>query len=394
MLPADQRAPLAPAGEMPAAGTQSRTAQVHLARAQACWHARDLDAADRAAQDALAADPMLTEAAVLRAWVATDRGDGETALACYRRLVELAPGAVRWWLKLAHLLNVLGHVEEALSTLKTINTRWPMDPAVRMFMQNSGLAAHLDLEQPDLSLQSIMKNAPDGARWLRPLIDSDAARDVLTAPLGVDSAVLVFTSSNDGLGMPLRVFDRYLATLPITCIYLKDFRRLRFLRGVRSLSEDYPGTLAALRVMLDDLGVKRLCTLGNCGGGFAAIRYGVEMGAERILAFEALTYAPDASSMKFEKGHNFSKTRLAAAGVDGMSDLKPFLTTREHPSHIKLFYGELQQHERIHALRLAGLPGVELCPQTDVRHHLLLRHLASSSADFSALLAALLGVGP
>jgi hypothetical protein len=75
-----------------------------------------------------------------------------------------------------------------------------------------------------------------------------------------------------------------------------------------------------------------------------------------------------------------------------MSDLKPFLEAGGYSSQIKLFYEETKQRDRIHAERLAGLPGVTLCPQRSAHHHFLLRQLAASSAGFSGMLATLLGV--
>src|SRR5207253_2205915 len=116
-------------------------------------------------------------------------------------------------------------------------------------------------------LQAIADNAPDQAAQVRPTLVVDPESDVLVANVpGAETAVLVFTGSNDGVAMPLPIFDGYMATLNVTTIYLKDFRRLRFLMGVQSLSQDYQGTLAALRDITSRAGVKRLCTVGNCDG--------------------------------------------------------------------------------------------------------------------------------
>lgn len=383
-------------------------AHVFLALAQACWHLGEPSAADRAAQQATSIDPTLAEAVVVRAWVATDRGDGETALSCYRKLVELNPGTVRWWLKLVQLLNRLGRVKEALTEVERMRTRWPDDPMVKTFLLNYGPASSGTLnaasavtfsreDDPDRlqveELQAIADKAPRPEEWVRPLLVADAEREVLLAQArSTETAVLVFTGSNDSVSMPLPLFDRYLATLEITAVYLKDFKRLRFCSGIQSLSETYDGTVAALREMLRRLGVKRLCTLGNCDGGFAAIRYGAELCADRIVTFGAPTYSPQDSLTKIEQARNFMRKRLAENVPVEMMDLKPFLESHTHRAQIELFYEEEDLRDRSQALHLSGISGVRLHPQPGLSNHRLLRRMASSRQDFLGMLGKLLGV--
>jgi tetratricopeptide (TPR) repeat protein len=382
--------------------------EVLLALAHACWHLEDHGGADDAAARALAVDPACTEAVLVHTWVATAQGDGERALACYRRLIELNPGVARWSLKRIQLLNWLGYVKEAVSELEAASQRWPSDPAIRTFMRNYGPAAKLSSAptsagqpaQPDPDhaeeqiLGHVIARAPAPGLRLRPILVNNADRDVLTVgPRHAQTAVLVFTGSNDAISMPLESFDLYLATLPITVIYLKDFKRLRFLLGIESLSADYAGTVAGLRDLLQCLGVQRLCALGNCDGAFAAIRYGVELGAERILAFHAPTCCSSEAAAKFEQARNFKRTRLDTLVPHDMSDLKPFLTDRQYNAQMLLFYDEQDVRDRAHALRLSGLPGVNLCPQPGSSNHRLLRQFALSQPDFRGQLADWLGVG-
>lgn len=384
------------------------SAQTLLVLAQACWHVENHEAADRAAEQALAADPGLSEAWLVRAWVATDQGDGEAALSYYRRLVELNPNTVRWLLKVVQLLNLLGHVKEAVHELKAISARWPDDPGVKMFVQNFGPAAGLKLDatsaadgaQDDatdqsVSSQALLARAPGAARRLRPLIDSDSGREVVVAELKhAATAVLVFTGMNDAVSIPLTIFDRFMAALPVTAIYLKDFNRLRYMVGVESLSHDYQGTILALRGMLRALGVTRLCTFGNCDGGFAAIRYGLELGAERIIAFAPATHTPQDAAAKFERGRNLKRLRFAERVTKEMSDLKPFIEAKLGGSQIELFYAEGDPRERMHALHLAGVAGVSLHVQPTPSDRQLLRQFALTRTDLCETLGTFFGVQP
>jgi tetratricopeptide (TPR) repeat protein len=382
------------------------SAQVFLGLAQACWHLGDAEEADRAAVKALAVDPKLADAVLVRAWVATERGDEETAVSCYRTLVDLNPETVRWSLKLVQLLTWTGRVPEAMSELEKIRKRWPTDPMVRMFLRNYGPATvDFDLANaasrpaegdPDRDeweeLRIIVEKAPGEAEWLRPLVAADPDGDVLVCEVAAaQRAVLVFTGGNDAVSMPLPIFDRYLAALRLTVIYLKDFKRLRYLVGIQSLSQDYPGTLAALRFMLNRLGVKRVCTMGNCEGGFAAIRYGVELGADRIITFGAPTFSPDDSLTKIEQARNFMRNRLAAKVPSDMIDLKPFLEARHYQAQIDFFYEEADPRDCAHAMHISGLPGIKLHPRPGLNHRML-RELALSNDDFSGMLGKLLGI--
>jgi tetratricopeptide (TPR) repeat protein len=396
------------------------------------------NAADHAAQQAIAINNRLTQAWMVRLQIATRRGDGETALACYRALIDIDPGVVRWRLKLAQLLSWLGRVKESLAELEQVQTKWPEDPMVKVFLRSYGSdmddpgatpGATVDepgatpganmakpaatagpvgpttrpikdraANDPDFAkekdLELIASQAPALSDQRRTSLVPDAERDVLIATMpGADTAVLVFTGTNDEVSMPLEIFDRYLSIFPVTAVYLKDFRRLRFLQGITSLGDDLPATLTALRNLLVDLGIKRLSTLGNCVGGFAAIRYGVELDAERVLAFSPPTYSPVETPVQLEEGRRFMKKRLEANIPRDLMDLQSFLSERTYTGRIDLFYEDLDPRDQSNAVRLAGLPGVHLQPQAE-RSYRLLRRLAASRPNFLELLAGSLGVSP
>jgi tetratricopeptide (TPR) repeat protein len=386
------------------------SARVFLSLAQACWHLGEPEAADRAALRALSLDPALSEAVVVRAWVATHRGDGEATLSCYRTLVDLNPGVVRWSLKIVQLLNWLGRVKEALSELEMVRRQWPTDPMVRVFLRNYGPASELapnsvasesrlaegDPDRADEEeLKAVSDKAPRQEQRVRPLVVNDPTSDVLVAEVrGAETGLLIFTGSNDAVSIPLPIFDRYLATLELTAVYLKDFNRLRFLQGIQSLADDYQGTIASLRNIVSRLGVNRICTIGNCDGGFAAIRYGVELGADRILTFGAPTHSPQDTLAKVEQARNFMRHRLAVNVAPNMIDLKPFLQAHRHSPQIELFYEEEDARDRIQALHLSGLPGITLHPQPGLSNHHLLRRFALSNEDFRGMLGKMLGVKP
>ncbi len=138
------------------------TAQTSLALARACWHLKDLDAAESVVRRALTDQPTLVEAVLIGAWVAAERGDGEKALSYYRTLVRLRPDNLRWSLQLVRTLNLLGRVKEAASELGRVVSRWPDDPLVRTGNLTHGLGV---LAQSDAARggQASAKGEPSAA---------------------------------------------------------------------------------------------------------------------------------------------------------------------------------------------------------------------------------------
>ena len=374
--------------------------------AQACANAREFELADRAASMALAVDPRNTGALVARAAAATEHGEGEAALAFYAELIALNPDAVRWRLMRFRLLNWMGRTADAAEEFASLYQRWPNEPMVRVFrrtylaegqlvlgqLRGDANASEADLDTAaEQDLRTLAERAPPEVQRVRPLVAPQPNEDVIEVICPVaKTAVLIFTGFNDAVSIPLATFDRYLATIPVAAIYLKDFNRLRYLGGVRSLAVDIAGTLRSLSDMVSRLQVDRLVTMGNCVGGFAAIRYGVELGADRIIAFDALTHIGRDSEIGVERGYNFLRKRLAANVPAELTDLRLFLEQRQYRNQIDLFYLADSSEYRENAERLSKFQNVQLHPISSKLPHNGLRQFALSQIDFGATLRDLL----
>ena len=384
------------------------TAGPFVRLAQAFWAAHDPESAARTAEAALAKDQDSTPALVVLAMSATELGQGERALASYGRLIDLAPDVARWRLKRVDLLSWLGRLDEAAEELKAVRERWPDNPGVRIAFRtfHAGTELFLDESDSDRSrsyeslpqferqLQSIARRVPRDSQWTRAPVEPILGRDVLvSARVDSNTVVLIFTGFNDSLSIPIMLFDRFLATHGATVVYLKDLRRLRYLRGIQSLADDYAGTLEALRDIVARLGAKRLVTLGNCVGGAAAIRYGVELGAERAIAFEPLTDLGQDTDDGIEKGLNFQRRRLSAAGLTEMADLRLFLRDRAHQTEILVHHRAQDEWRLQDTRRLENLLGVTLFGHSTGSYVHVVRHLAATSPDFSQFLASQIDPG-
>jgi tetratricopeptide (TPR) repeat protein len=387
---------------------ETPSAQAALALARGCWHLRDLDGAERAVQRALACQPTLAEAVLIGAWVAAEQGDGERTLLFSRTLARLRPENPRWPLQIVRTLNLLGRVKEAASELGSIVARWPDQPTVRAF---SGVHTFGKLAQPEAArgsrteaggapsfaereLAEFLDMTPRDAELRRPLAVDDPERDVIIAEAaGSETAVLVFTGLNDAMMMPLPIFDRYLAALGVTAVYLKDSSRMFFLRGIQSLAPDYAGTLAALRSILERLRVSQLCAIGNSAGGPAAIRYGTELDARYITCFSCTTHDLSEPVAQFRLGRKIMRKRFFANLPADMLDLKPFLQKRQRASTIRLYYGDGEEWDKKQALHLADVEGVALNPIADLDEHAVISWLFAKG-ELGKVLAAAVGLPP
>jgi hypothetical protein len=259
--------------------------------------------------------------------------------------------------------------------------------SVREIPEGSG-AAESDIDaQREEQIRRLARVAPSDGELRRPLMVEDKAREVIVAQSEKSlTCVLVFTALNDSLSIPLTIFDRYLAALDVSAIYLKDFSRSFYLRGIASLGATCDETVAKLRKLCEETGARRLICVGASSGGFAAIRFGVALGAERVLGFAAQTHSPDRDIAKMEQGIALIRRGLAARLTETELDLAPFLASRRASTQIELFYPQDAPRESEQANHLAGIDRVTLHPVAGCAEHELLRWMGLRQ-DLTALLA-------
>jgi|GEM_PF-3947822 len=101
---------------------------------------------------------------------------------------------------------------------------------------------------------------------------------------GADTLVLVFAGAANRAFLSLDLMHRILRTTGASLAYFRDVNRTLFLRGIVGLSEDFVGTAEAFRDMMARSGARRLMLIGHCGGASAALRFGLALNAEAVLA--------------------------------------------------------------------------------------------------------------
>lgn len=186
---------------------------------------------------------------------------------------------------------------------------------------------------------------------------------------GADTMVVCFTGRIHRLGLPMPLAHRWLATLPASLVYLRDFRQTFHIGGIASLGSTRRDTVAALRDLARSLGARRIACYGKSGGLYASLLYGLELGAHAVLGLSGPT------NLSAEFNHYLRTERLLDADAGEVVDLRDAYGRAAAPPKVLIVYGEDNWEDRIHAGYLAGLPTVTLRSLADCRTHNTFAHL-------------------
>jgi pimeloyl-ACP methyl ester carboxylesterase len=239
----------------------------------------------------------------------------------------------------AMVLALTGQAEEAMQLLATHRAD---DPAV-------------------CETEKLVSAMPRQAALQRPLITDDGS-DVIASPMGMTgTTVLVFTGLNDRSMVPIEYVDRFCAAAGHSAIYLRDSGRTLYVDGVPSLAQDLDGTLAALQDILRDKQTSRLLCFGSSAGGFGAIRYGLRLGAERVLCASSPTNGNiDFLTTSEEKRGRMLIKRMVERFPPRVLDFREDLLAEGQRPRLDLWYGADFAPDVAHASYLEGYPGVHL----------------------------------
>jgi len=174
---------------------------------------------------------------------------------------------------------------------------------------------------------------------------------------GAKRVVIVFTAIDPRFWLSLMLLHVYLRRLGAHVIYLSDFRGFVFLDGL-SVAPGYDALLKLLRTTVSDLGAESVHILAMCAGGFAGLRYGIDLNAESLLGMSVRTTLAEDSTIPL--GGYFKRPELRNAAPNMMVDLKPFLAASGYPRRIMLYTGANNPVDPHHARHIASLPNVEM----------------------------------
>lgn len=186
-------------------------------------------------------------------------------------------------------------------------------------------------------------------------------------------------------------------------IHLRDPGMSWYLHGIEGLGGSLSETLEALARCVRGLAPTRVMTLGQSMGGYGAIRYGLALGVDRVVAFGALS-TMDAALARAQGDSRWLSVmeRLQAQGLGpAQTDLVELARAAPRPPELRLHYG-LRPDEPghgavnldvLHAERFATLAGCCVSRHADA-DHLVTQHLKATRELDAVLLRDLFDIDP
>lgn len=197
-------------------------------------------------------------------------------------------------------------------------------------------------------------------------------------PAGSSKVIIVFTGLALRFWLSLMVLHSFLKRLDTHIIYLADLRQLLYFDGLGSIAKGYDGLLVALRERTRSLGITDIHVMANSAGGFAALRYAMDLQAKSFLGISIRTDLSDQSPLP--TGAYFKRKVLRNAAPHMFVDMKPLLAKSRWPERIILYCGEKNPIDPHHAQHLADLPNVEITMLKDDSSHDVIPALLAQGA--------------
>ncbi|HWE44923.1 MAG TPA: hypothetical protein VG407_02755 [Caulobacteraceae bacterium] len=318
------------------------------------------------------AEPALTtDGVAASARAAEEAGDFDRALGHYRALMQIEPRQPRWEIEAVRTLRLAGREAEAAEALRGALRKHPGalgNPELRAMIPEA------DASEKS-ARDALGDHCPPDELLKRELaVDDDS--DMIVVKGVRPAAVIVFTGLADRMVLPLPLFDRYMAELGLSAIYLRDRNRIGYFHGVKSLG-DYDASVAGLKSTLGDLGAEKVFTVGNSAGGIGALSYGVDLNAAHIIGFSTPVSITRAAANMDRRTQVFAD-RMLSGVPEPRRDLRARLAARKDMGQTHLFFGSDMPEDRMHAQSLLGVDGVSLYPLPGLAGHGALFRLAQN----------------
>jgi tetratricopeptide (TPR) repeat protein len=284
---------------------------------------------------------------------------------------DLKSGHALRWLKTRIAPDWRCEIEDAIATLKTSEST----PGDRLFacekLLKYGLTGVLD--QPLAEIEERVPRARHvriAARQLSKTVFSvgrtslepdesgrsllDEMRGYEERPVaGAKTLVLIFGGSL----YKFSTIQRVLQTENVSAVYLRDLEQMGFASGIVGLGSDFPTTITALKATMERLQADRVLAIGSSVASAGALRYGLALGVEAVLAFAPTTQLKS----RFDSPEIMAKVSTLQARLHSFSgDLAELYRKQHDRPRVTIIYGENHPQDTADARSFEGISHVVL----------------------------------
>ena len=227
---------------------------------------------------------------------------------------------------------------------------------------------------------------PDGVAT-----DFDAGDEVRIARRpGARKIVFVFTGKARQIWLSIHILHQILPA-DCTIVYLQDIRRCGYVFGLQAFGEGYAATLDGMRRLIESEGSPEVFVIGSSAGGWAAMRYALDLEATRVLAIAPATDLNVALEHREDLATAIaiSKAEGEAGWPPGDMDLRALYASAARPPELILAFGGGHERDRDQCRRMAGLPHVTLHEEPGYDRHDVMAELIANGS-FQHLIDALM----
>jgi hypothetical protein len=188
---------------------------------------------------------------------------------------------------------------------------------------------------------------------------------------GADKIVLVFKSADSRFWLNYEQLFQALKRFGTHLIFLKDDHVRYFMHGIDGFGAGYQNSLHDLRALCRSFGDLPIYCIGSSMGAFGALRYGLDVGAEAVLALSPMT-SLDASVVDRPLADEIWISRYM--GEDAI-DLRPLYAAAARVPRVTIYHGAQNDRDSTHARRFADIPGARIVALDGYTGHDSFAHL-------------------
>jgi hypothetical protein len=175
-----------------------------------------------------------------------------------------------------------------------------------------------------------------------------------------DTLLVVFLPPGGSFGLSANPILAMLGPEPPNVLYLYDSQTLFHLNGTDRFGAGYGAMIDGISTCAAEIGASRLMTLARCAPGYTAIRAGIDLAADRVIAISPVT------TITPEDMHEDGRTpvlqrRLTEIVPEQSRDLLPDIRAQTR-TDLRIFYNRAHERDRGYAERLRGADCVTLYP--------------------------------